>query len=84
MERVFETQKVETEEADNNPRELTLRPKCFDEFPGQSQVKKKLQVFVSAAKSRQEPLDHCLLCGPPRPGKDDSSPYYSPRFNGGF
>ena len=69
MERVFETQKVGTEEADNSPRELSLRPKCFDEFPGQSQVKKKLQVFVSAAKSRQEPLDHCLLCGPPGLGK---------------
>lgn len=46
-----------------------LRPKCFDEFPGQTQVKEKLKVFVEAAKGRSEPLDHTLLSGPPGLGK---------------
>ena len=69
MDRVFEAQKVGDDEADIHPQEMTLRPSHFAEFPGQDQVKKKLQVFVSAAKSREEPLDHCLLCGPPGLGK---------------
>jgi len=49
--------------------ENTLRPESFDEFPGQFKVKEKLQIFVEAAKSRKEPLDHTLLCGPPGLGK---------------
>lgn len=46
-----------------------LRPKTFDEFPGQDKVKDKLKVFVAAAVKRQEPMDHTLLCGPPGLGK---------------
>lgn len=49
--------------------EHSLRPKSFDEFPGQGKVKEKLLVFVEAAKHREEPLDHTLLCGPPGLGK---------------
>jgi Holliday junction DNA helicase RuvB len=49
--------------------EHSLRPKNFDEFPGQDRVKEKLKVFVEAAKGRKEPLDHILLSGPPGLGK---------------
>lgn len=49
--------------------EVSLRPKDFSEFPGQYKVKEKLQVFVEAASRRDEPMDHCLLCGPPGLGK---------------
>jgi Holliday junction DNA helicase RuvB len=49
--------------------ETSLRPKTFEDFPGQDRVKEKLKVFVEAAKKREEPLDHCLLCGPPGLGK---------------
>lgn len=49
--------------------EFSLRPKTFEEFPGQHKVKKKIDVFVQAAKKREEPLDHTLLCGPPGLGK---------------
>lgn len=49
--------------------ETSLRPKRFEDFPGQERVKEKLKVFVEAAKRRSEPLDHCLLCGPPGLGK---------------
>jgi Holliday junction DNA helicase RuvB len=49
--------------------EVSLRPKSFDEFPGQGKVKEKLKVFVQAAQKRGEPLDHTLLCGPPGLGK---------------
>lgn len=51
------------------PLDKSLRPLSFQEFPGQKSVKKKLEVFVKAAKSRQEPLDHILLSGPPGLGK---------------
>lgn len=49
--------------------ETSLRPKRFEDFPGQDRVKEKLKVFVEAAKKREEPLDHTLLCGPPGLGK---------------
>jgi Holliday junction DNA helicase RuvB len=49
--------------------ETALRPKRFEDFPGQEKVKEKLKVFVEAARRREEPLDHTLLCGPPGLGK---------------
>src|SRR6185437_3275269 len=64
-ERVLSGEKTETD----RQIELGLRPKSFDEFPGQDKVKDKLLVFVKAAKSRGEPLYHTLLCGPPGLGK---------------
>ncbi|RYZ84034.1 MAG: Holliday junction branch migration DNA helicase RuvB [Proteobacteria bacterium] len=49
--------------------EQSLRPQNFDEFPGQHRVKEKLKVFVEAAKTRNEAIDHILLSGPPGLGK---------------
>jgi Holliday junction DNA helicase RuvB len=46
-----------------------LRPKCLDEVRGQESARESLRVFVHAAKSRNEPLDHVLLHGPPGLGK---------------
>ncbi len=46
-----------------------LRPKDFSDFSGQPSVVENLKVFVSAAKMRNEPLDHVLLHGPPGLGK---------------
>ena len=46
-----------------------LRPRSFEDFPGQENVKQRLKIFVSACKKRKESLDHCLLCGPPGLGK---------------
>ena len=39
------------------------------DYIGQEKVKKNLKVYIEAAKSRQEPLDHCLFYGPPGLGK---------------
>lgn len=47
----------------------SLRPQSFADYIGQSQLKRKLQVFVQAARERNEPLDHTLLHGPPGLGK---------------
>ena len=46
-----------------------LRPDCFAAFPGQPKVKDRLELYVAAAKGRQEPLGHLLLSGPPGLGK---------------
>ena len=53
----------------DSPFDLALRPAGFDEFHGQTKVKDQLMVMVEAAKLRNEPLDHVLLCGPPGLGK---------------
>ncbi len=49
--------------------ETTLRPQNFSSFPGQTKVKERLEVYVQAAKNRNEPLGHLLLSGPPGLGK---------------
>lgn len=50
-------------------KEASLRPPSFSEFPGQERVKEQLELFVQAAKARDEALDHILLSGPPGLGK---------------
>ncbi len=49
--------------------EVTLRPKWIDEYIGQKKAKEKLNIFIKAAKGREESLDHVLLFGPPGLGK---------------
>lgn len=49
--------------------EETLRPQSFDQYIGQEQIKKALQLAIAATKKRSESLDHVLLYGPPGLGK---------------
>ncbi|UCE05562.1 MAG: Holliday junction branch migration DNA helicase RuvB [bacterium] len=49
--------------------DLTIRPLTLTEFIGQEKIKKNLSVFIRAAKSRGEALDHVLFYGPPGLGK---------------
>ena len=49
--------------------ENSLRPNSFDGYIGQTKVKEALSVYIKAAKSRKESLDHVLLYGPPGLGK---------------
>jgi holliday junction DNA helicase RuvB len=49
--------------------EAGLRPRRLDEYIGQDRVRENLQVAISAARQRGEPLDHVLLHGPPGLGK---------------
>lgn len=49
--------------------EETLRPRFLDQYIGQDRVKKELEVYIAAAKKREEALDHVLLYGPPGLGK---------------
>ena len=54
---------------DDMPIEASLRPLALADYIGQEKVKKNLKVYIEAAKSRQEALDHCLFYGPPGLGK---------------
>ena len=49
--------------------ESSLRPRSLSTFVGQPVLREQLQIFIEAAKSRGEPLDHVLLAGPPGLGK---------------
>lgn len=49
--------------------EKSIRPDSISEYVGQSEVKDNLNIFIKAAKMRNEPLDHVLLYGPPGLGK---------------
>jgi len=60
------------EEAQNNSEkefDKVLRPKSLLDFSGQDAIVQNLEIFVKAAKLRNEPLDHVLLHGPPGLGK---------------
>ena len=49
--------------------ENTLRPRTFEDYPGQDAVKENLRTYVSAALARRRCLDHVILHGPPGLGK---------------
>jgi Holliday junction DNA helicase RuvB len=55
--------------SDESVVELSLRPQRLAEFIGQQKVKESLRIFIDAALSRREPLDHTLFFGPPGLGK---------------
>ena len=49
--------------------EKSLRPRMLAQYIGQDRVKHQLEVYITAAKQREESLDHVLLYGPPGLGK---------------
>lgn len=49
--------------------DITLRPKLLNEIVGQDQIRENLSILLTAAKQRNEPLDHVLFYGPPGLGK---------------
>jgi len=55
--------------ADESVVELSLRPQRLAEFIGQQKVKDSLRIYIDAAVTRREPLDHTLFFGPPGLGK---------------
>src|SRR5512142_2986085 len=56
-------------EPGEDEREFSLRPKLLAEFLGQAGLKRNLEVFIRAAREREEALDHLFLMGPPGLGK---------------
>ena len=60
---------VRPERSWEDGQEYSLRPTRLSEYIGQAKAKGNLEIFIQAAKLRQEPLDHVLLYGPPGLGK---------------
>ncbi len=65
----MEERLVDCELKNEDVDEVSLRPRKFSEYVGQSKVKENLTIFIEAAKQRKEALDHILLYGPPGLGK---------------
>lgn len=64
--RIVSPMEIENESSDTD---INLRPKSIDEYIGQDSVKENLKIYIEAAKSRNDSLDHVLLYGPPGLGK---------------
>jgi len=60
---------VTAERRDEDVAETSLRPQRLSEFIGQQQARSNLGVFIEAARTRREALDHVLFVGPPGLGK---------------
>ena len=58
-----------SDDRQNIPQEESIRPQTLEDYIGQKDLKEVLDIGIKAAKSRQEPLDHLLLYGPPGLGK---------------
>jgi Holliday junction DNA helicase RuvB len=69
IERIVNTTPPDDADVDEQELEQTLRPQDFKNYVGQERLKKNLQLAISAAKKRGEPIDHVLLYGPPGLGK---------------
>ncbi|MBE3569871.1 MAG: Holliday junction branch migration DNA helicase RuvB [Bacillales bacterium] len=66
MEERIVSGEADWQEAEMEP---SLRPQTLKQYIGQDKVKRNLEIFIKAAKMRQETLDHVLLYGPPGLGK---------------
>ena len=64
--------------------EYTLRPQMLEDFTGQRAVRENLRVFIEAAKSRKDALDHVLFHGPPGLGKTTLAQIVSREMGVGF
>ena len=60
---------VSAERREEDTAETSLRPQKLAEFIGQQQARANLSVFIEAARTRKEALDHVLFVGPPGLGK---------------
>jgi Holliday junction DNA helicase RuvB len=69
---VIETDRLIAPQTEGRGEEVidrAIRPKSLADYIGQSAVKEQMDIFLSAAKGRGEPLDHTLIFGPPGLGK---------------
>ena len=63
--RLIEPQVMHAEESIDR----AIRPKMLVDYTGQDHVKAQMEIFIAAARKREEPLDHLLIFGPPGLGK---------------
>lgn len=60
---------ISAEESQQDPIDRAIRPKMLADYIGQPSVREQMEIFIQAARSRQEALDHVLIFGPPGLGK---------------
>ena len=77
---VLQSEQHEAEGFEENP----LRPLALDEFIGQPALRENLKVFIEAAKSRGDAMDHVLLFGPPGLGKTTLAQIIAKEMGVGF
>ncbi|TBR42245.1 Holliday junction branch migration DNA helicase RuvB [Marinomonas agarivorans] len=68
---MIETDRIISGEAKDNEKSVdrAIRPQTLEEYIGQPVVREQMHIFMEAARQRKEPLDHCLIFGPPGLGK---------------
>ncbi len=72
------------EKRDEDAMEASLRPQSLDDFVGQEQARANLRVFIQAAKTRKDALDHVLFAGPPGLGKNTLAQIMAKELGVGF
>ncbi|WP_120944995.1 MULTISPECIES: Holliday junction branch migration DNA helicase RuvB [Helicobacter] len=77
MQRLVNVEALNLEEQES----LSLRPSLWEDYIGQEQIKKLLQVSISATLKRQDTLDHVLFFGPPGLGKTTLSHLIAKELN---
>lgn len=81
------TDRIDPKLETNNEEELlftSLRAQDWDEFTGQSNIKKSLQIAIKAAQKRKEAVDHTLFYGPPGLGKTTLSQLIAKEMGSNF
>ncbi len=77
-------ERVVDPEVQSEDQDVSLRPQRLTEFIGQAQARANLGVFIEAARTRREALDHVLFAGPPGLGKTTLAQIVAAELGVGF